>query len=165
MPSPLNWEQSQNGAYSGQDIRQGETGNFGSCPRWRESGTVPMTCLCVCVLAQKGVLMIGIPLSGLCHLVPRAHLAPALTICRPSYKSRQTGCSCVFTLLFYMMVNYQTQSLMTQTCRKKDSPTNSGVPKMFLKSLPKSILWARPKSMILMRGWGTERFSSMMFSG
>lgn len=36
---------------------------------------------------------------------------------------------------------------------------------MFLKSLPKSILWARPKSMILMRGWGTERFSSMMFSG
>lgn len=36
---------------------------------------------------------------------------------------------------------------------------------MFLKSLPKSILCARPKSMILMRGWGTERFSSMMFSG
>lgn len=44
-------------------------------------------------------------------------------------------------------------------------PTNSGVPKMFLKSLPKSILWARPKSMILMRGWGILRFNSMMFSG
>lgn len=44
-------------------------------------------------------------------------------------------------------------------------PTNSGVPKMFLNSLPKSILWARPKSMSLMRGCGAERFSSMMFSG
>ncbi len=44
-------------------------------------------------------------------------------------------------------------------------PTNSGVPKMFLKSLPKLILWARPKSMSLMRGWGILRFNSMMFSG
>lgn len=36
---------------------------------------------------------------------------------------------------------------------------------MFLKSLLKSILCARPKSMSLMRGWGTLLFSSMMFSG
>lgn len=57
-------------------------------------------------------------------------------------------------------VNFQ-----KHTKTKKYWPTNSGVPKMFLKSLPKSILWASPKSIILMRGWGTERLSSMMFSG
>lgn len=46
-----------------------------------------------------------------------------------------------------------------------DLPTNSGVPNMFLNSFPKSILWARPKSMILIRGLGTFLSRSIMFSG
>lgn len=47
----------------------------------------------------------------------------------------------------------------------KHSPTNSGVPKLFLNSFPASILWAMPKSMSLMRGFGTPLSRSMMFSG
>lgn len=62
-------------------------------------------------------------------------------------------------------------SAITQAChsrttsKQKYSPTNSGVPKMFLNSLPKSILCANPKSMILIRGFGTFLSSSIMFSG
>lgn len=36
---------------------------------------------------------------------------------------------------------------------------------MFLNSFPKSILWANPKSMILIRGLGTFLSRSIMFSG
>lgn len=45
------------------------------------------------------------------------------------------------------------------------SPTNSGVPKMFLNSTPASILWAKPKSINLILGSGTFLSSSIMFSG
>lgn len=46
-----------------------------------------------------------------------------------------------------------------------NSPTNSGVPKMFLNSTPASISWAKPKSMSLILGSGTFLSSIMMFSG
>lgn len=45
------------------------------------------------------------------------------------------------------------------------SPTNSGVPKMFLNSFPALIWWAIPKSISLILGLGTFLSSSMMFSG
>lgn len=48
---------------------------------------------------------------------------------------------------------------------QRNLPTNSGVPNMFLNSFPKSILWASPKSMILIRGLGTFLSKSIMFSG
>lgn len=45
------------------------------------------------------------------------------------------------------------------------SPTNSGVPKMFLNSFPALIWWAIPKSISLILGLGTFLSSSMIFSG
>lgn len=48
---------------------------------------------------------------------------------------------------------------------EENLPTNSGVPNIFLNSFPKSILWANPKSMILIRGLGTFLSKSIMFSG
>lgn len=45
------------------------------------------------------------------------------------------------------------------------SPTNSGVPKMFLNSFPALIWCAIPKSISLIRGLGTFLSSSMIFSG
>lgn len=49
--------------------------------------------------------------------------------------------------------------------RKVISPTNSGVPKMFLNSFPALIWCAIPKSISLIRGLGTFLSSSMIFSG
>lgn len=46
-----------------------------------------------------------------------------------------------------------------------DSPTNSGVPKMSLKSTPSLILCAKPKSISLILGFWILLSSSMIFSG
>lgn len=56
----------------------------------------------------------------------------------------------------------------TETLQENEQnllPTNSGVPKMFLNSVPASILCASPKSMSLMRGSAMFLSRSIMFSG
>lgn len=78
--------------------------------RWDRATDVSMS-VCVCLCWQEGaVLIISILLSGLSHLVPMAHLAPALTIRNPWDKARKTGvafcvCSCVFMLYVFASVH------------------------------------------------------------
>lgn len=129
---------------------------------------------CVCVGKKGAALIISGLLSGLSHLVPVAPLAPALIITQLLGQCQENRVECVCVCVVESQTtehthfkHYDLLSIHWTRLYKNGGhwPTNSGVPKMFLKSLLKSILWASPKSMSLMRGWGIERFSSMMFSG
>ena len=71
-----------------------------------------------------------------------------------------------FTSIIFMRREWpQEKKKKSKWKTKNNLPTNSGVPNMFLNSFPKSILWANPKSMILIRGLGTFLSKSIMFSG